>query len=210
MYIYIYIGIFLISPKYWISYSIFLVTPPLYSRWINPLQLPSAVLCSLLPSRRKPHALTTDVTGLAAVPLKWLFRTHGFRHQTAANNRKTRKNMVNFNCWSLTSPPARWGLLEFKIALRAFFFFCSSPPCSSWSQWALLDLNCQIPPAPDPSGRRWTSTTISRYQRALLDLNQVSSLWALTEVSGHRWTSTGDLPEPSGHRRTSTAGWNAR
>ena len=67
---------------------------------------------------------------------------------------------------SFFPPPARWGLLDFKIALLASFFLSSSPPrllASSWSQ------------------------------RALLDLNQ-----GPLESSGHRWTSTDNLPSPVG------------
>ena len=72
------------------------------------------------------------------------------------------------------SPPARWGLLDFKIALRAFLrrllllLLASSPPRqlliavgtagpqpgTSRVQWAPLDLN---PGPPEPSGHRWTS-----------------------------------------------------
>ena len=85
------------------------------------------------------------------------------------------------------SPPARWGLLDFNIALRIFFFFfsSSSAPLLLASSWWQLDLNCQLPPAPDPSGRRWTSTTISQYQWAPLDLNR-----GPPEPSAHCWTST--------------------
>ena len=83
--------------------------------------------------------------------------------------------------------PTWWGLLDFNIALRASFtfFFSSSPPrllATSWSQWALLDLNCQLPisvgtAGPQPgllqsSGHRWTSTRTSRAQWALLDLKR--------------------------------------
>ena len=88
-------------------------------------------------------------------------------------------------------PPAR--LLDFNIALRASFtfFFSSSPP-----RQLLIAVGTAGPqlPAPDPSGRRLTSTTISRYQWALLDLNR-----GPLESSGHRWTSTGDLPSPVGN-----------
>ena len=90
---------------------------------------------------------------------------------------------------SCFSPPARWGLLDFKIALRAFLrrllllLLASSPPCQ-----LLIAVGTAGPqlPVPDPSGRRWTSTTISRYQWALLDLNR-----GPLESSGHRWTATG-------------------
>ena len=107
----------------------------------------------------------------------------------------------------LFSPPAR-RLLDFKIALCAFSSFSSSPPCQ-----LLIAVGTAGPQLPAPASsrsqwRRWTSTTISRYQ------------WALPgplESSGHAWTSTGDLPspvgtagpqpeppEPSGHCWTST------
>ena len=136
-------------------------------------------------------------------------------------------------CWNILkhftciSPPARWGLLDFKIALRAFSSSSSSPPrllASSWSQWALLDLNCQLPipvsaagpqqPSPDISGHCWTSTRdlsspegtagpqpgTSRAQWAPLDLNHQTSRaqWAPLDLNR-------GPPEPSGHRWTSTA-----
>ena len=72
------------------------------------------------------------------------------------------------------SPLARWGLLDFNIALRAFSsplfssllsslrlssLLFSSPPrllASSWSQWAPLDHNRG---SPKLSGHCWTSTS---------------------------------------------------
>ena len=91
------------------------------------------------------------------------------------------------------SPPtARWGLLDFKIALRAFFF--SSAP-------RLLAVGTAGPqlPASDLSGHCWTSTRglsspvgtagpqpgTSRVQWAPLDLNR-----GPPRRSGHCWTST--------------------
>ena len=100
------------------------------------------------------------------------------------------------------SPPRRWGLLEFITAvlllllllllllanpLRQLPHQSSSPSfspilfASFWSQWALLDLNCQLriavgipgpqPPA-YPSGHPWTSTASVVSQWAPLDLNR--------------------------------------
>ena len=88
------------------------------------------------------------------------------------------------------SPPARWGLLDFKIALYAssfFFFFSSSPPrllASSPPCQLLIAVGTAGPqlPAPNPSGRRWTWT----YQQQSPD------------TSGQCWTSTGDLPRAVG------------
>ena len=72
------------------------------------------------------------------------------------------------------APSARWGFLDFKIALRPP---SPSPPrllASSWSQWALLDLNCQL------------EIPVNTANRGPL------------EPSGHPLTSTRDLPSPVG------------
>ena len=83
-----------------------------------------------------------------------------------------------FGTFSIFSPPARWELLDFKIALRPFLrrlllllLASSSPP------QLLIAVGTAGPqlPAPDPTGHRWTP-----------------------EPSGHWWTSTGDLPSPVG------------
>ena len=137
-----------------------------------------------------------------------------------------------FECWRCFSPPARWWLLDFNIALRNF----SSPPprpprlllllTSSWSQWALLDLNCQLTPAQIPVGG--TSTTISvgnaepqlgtsRAQWAPLDLNRevgtagpqpgsgVGTAGPQPGTSRAQWAPLNrEPPEPSGHCWTST------
>ena len=91
------------------------------------------------------------------------------------------------------SPPAKWGLLDFKIAFRASFFSSSPPRLFAYSlpRQLMIAVGTAGPqlPAPDPSGRRCTSTTIFRYQWALLGLNR-----GPLESRGHRWTSTGDLP----------------
>ena len=103
------------------------------------------------------------------------------------------------------SPPARSGLLDFKKALRASsFFFSSSPPrllASSWSLWALLDLNCQLPipvgaagpqqPSPDISGHCWTST--AGLSSPALDLSSpaLNLNRGPPEPSRHRWKFAG-------------------
>ena len=94
------------------------------------------------------------------------------------------------------------------------------------AQWALLDLNCRLPiwvgtagpqpPGSERSGRCWTSTAGFRSEWARLDLNrQVLSAVGTagpqlpasepsglnlgpSELSGHRWTSTWDLPSSVG------------
>ena len=118
------------------------------------------------------------------------------------------------------SPPARWELLNFKIALRAssFLFFSSSPPrllASSpgrWSQWALLDLNCQLPipvgaagpqqPSPDICVHGWTSTANLSSPAGTAGTQPGTSRAEWAGTSRAQWALL-DLnrgpPEPSGH-----------
>ena len=69
------------------------------------------------------------------------------------------------------SPPARWGLLDFKIALRAFSSSSSSPPRQLLIAVGTAGLQLPAPdpdslvgaagpqqPSPDSSGHCWTST----------------------------------------------------
>ena len=109
------------------------------------------------------------------------------------------QGLENMSCFAVLScifsPPARWGLLDFNIALRAFFLLFSSSPSR------LLASS----PAPDRSGRCWTSiasarsqwasTTVSRYhswvQWAPLDLNRGLPV-------GTAGPQPGDLPSPVG------------
>ena len=100
------------------------------------------------------------------------------------------------------SPPARWGLLDFITAVPAPSpspppprpppspppplppLPRPLPPCQLFAnlfanfpaQWALLDLNCRLP--------IWVGTAGPQPQGS--------------ERSGHRWTSTRDLPSPVG------------
>ena len=83
------------------------------------------------------------------------------------------------------SRPARWGLWDFNIALRAFSSpLFSSPPSSPPRQ------------LPISVGTAGPQPGTSRAQWAPLDLNR-----GPLESSQHRWTSTGDLSSP-----VSTAG----
>ena len=76
--------------------------------------------------------------------LGWKAKMSNSINQRCGSARDLRKS------WS-DSPPARWGLLDFKIALRVPPPPSPSPPrlpASSpapWSQWAELDLNCDLP-----------------------------------------------------------------
>ena len=147
---------------------------------------------------------------LVGIPAETRWASDGY-----SNPQKDRKVKSHFNGWRVFSPPARWGLLDFNIALRAFSSpllsspllssplpIASSPPrklliavgtarsqlpapASSRSQWAPLDLNKHLPIS--------VSTA---------DLNRWTSTGDLEasdlEASGHRWTWTGGLSSPVG------------
>ena len=82
----------------------------------------------------------------------------------------TGSNLCQMACWDISiehifSPPARWGLLDFNIALRdarlrllsrlLLFLFSSSPP-----HQLLIAVGTAgpQPPPPDPSAHSWNST----------------------------------------------------
>ena len=95
-----------------------------------------------------------------------------------------------------------------------FFFLLLLPTTNSRSQWALLDLNCELQMsvgtagpqlrAPDLSGHCRTSTASSRAQWALPDLNCELQISVGTVGPQLR------APDLSGHCRTSTASSRAQ
>ena len=121
-------------------------------------------------------------------------------------------------CFS--SPPARWGLLNFIRAvlllrllllhlLRFLLLAVQIPTATSRSQWALPDLNGEFQIAvgtagpqrwiPDRSGHCRNPTATSRSQWALPDLNRDFQIAMGTAGPQPR------LPDRSGPCRTSTA-----
>ena len=106
----------------------------------------------------------------------------------------------------LTSPPARWGLLDFiravllilLLLLRLLLFlllqFLLDHVCINFHvHFRLANLSPISSPTSARSGHCWTSTAGCRSEWARLDLNQGPS-----EPSGHRWTSTWDLQSSVG------------
>ena len=98
--------------------------------------------------------------------------------------------------------------------IRDTFFLLLLPTTNSRSQWALLDLNCELQMsvgtagpqlrAPDLSGHCRTSTASSRAQWALPDLN--CELQISVGTAGPQLRA----PDLSGHCRTSTASSRAQ
>ena len=132
---------------------------------------------------------------LASMASRW----DPFRSFLLANLGEATQLLMVLWSWGRSSfPTARWRLLNSKITLRAFLrrllllLLASLPPrllASFGSQWALLDLNCQLPIPVGAAGPRRPSPG----------------------VGGRCWTLTGDLLSPVGtagpQQGTSRAQW---
>ena len=105
--------------------------------------------------------------------------------------------LLGYSMYTVFSPPARWGLLDF---IRAVLPPPPPPPLRQLP--SSVGTAGPQPPTSGLSGHRWTSIASCRSEWAPLDLNRQRPIWVGTagpqppasDLSGHRWTSTASRP----------------